>query len=73
MTLISIDCEQLILGDAKERILKNHTLEQIAVSHGITKRTLNIWNPQKVSIRFKSEHPLLAQNRHSEFLIASVN
>jgi hypothetical protein len=28
---------------AKERILKNHTLEQIAKTHGITKRTLNTW------------------------------
>jgi len=32
-----------ILEDAKERILKNHTLEQIAKTHGITKRTLNTW------------------------------
>ncbi len=43
MTLIPIDRKQLILEDAKERILKNHTLEQIAKSHGITKRTLNAW------------------------------
>ncbi len=43
MTLISIDRKQLILEDAKDRISKNHTLEQIAKSHGITKRTLNAW------------------------------
>ena len=43
MTLIPIDRKQIILEDAKERILKNHTLEQIAKSHGITKRTLNTW------------------------------
>ena len=43
MTLIPLDCKQLILEDAKERILKNHTLEQIAKTHGITKRTLNTW------------------------------
>ena len=43
MTLISLDRKELILADAKERILKNHTLEQIAKTHGITKRTLNTW------------------------------
>jgi len=43
MTLIPLDRKQLILEDAKERILKNHTLEQIAKTHGITKRTLNSW------------------------------
>jgi len=43
MTLIQLDRKELILADAKERILKNHTLEQIAKSHGITKRTLNSW------------------------------
>ena len=43
MTLIPIDRKQTILEDAKERILKNHTLEQIAKSHGITKRTQNTW------------------------------
>jgi len=43
MTLIPIDRKQLILEDAKDRILKNHMLEQIAKSHGITKRTLNTW------------------------------
>jgi len=43
MTLIPIDRKQLILEDAKNRILMNHTLEQIALSHGITKRTLNTW------------------------------
>ncbi len=29
MTLIPLDRKELILADAKERILKNHTLEQI--------------------------------------------
>ena len=43
MTLIPIVRKQNILEDAKERILKNHTLEQIAKTHGITKRTLNTW------------------------------
>jgi len=43
MTLIPLDRKQLILEDAKERILKNHTLEQIAKTHRITKRTLNTW------------------------------
>ncbi len=43
MTLIPLKRKELILADAKERILKNHTLEQIAKSHGITKRTLNTW------------------------------
>ena len=43
MTLIPLKRKELILADAKERILKNHTLEQIAKTHGITKRTLNTW------------------------------
>jgi len=43
MTLIPLERKELILADAKERILKNHTLEQIAKTHGITKRTLNTW------------------------------
>jgi transposase-like protein len=43
MNPTSINCKQLILEDAKERILKNHSLEQIAVSHGINKKTLNKW------------------------------
>ncbi len=43
MTLIPLERKELILEDAKERILKNHTLEQIAKTHGITKRTLNTW------------------------------
>ena len=30
MTLIPLDRKQIILEDAKKRILKNHTLEQIA-------------------------------------------
>ena len=43
MTLIPLKRKEFILADAKEHILKNHTLEQIAKSHGITKRTLNTW------------------------------
>ncbi|MCH8014925.1 MAG: hypothetical protein IH823_09175 [Candidatus Dadabacteria bacterium] len=43
MTLIPLERKELILADAKERILENHTLEQIAKTHGITKRTLNTW------------------------------
>ncbi len=43
MTLIHLDRKEIILKDAKERILKNHTLEQIAKTHRITKRTLNTW------------------------------
>jgi len=43
MTLIPLKRKELILADAKKRILKNHTLEQIAQSHKITKRTLNTW------------------------------
>lgn len=43
MTLIALDRKQAILADAKVRIMDGHTLEQIAVSHGITKRTLNTW------------------------------
>ena len=43
MTLIPLKRKELILADAKERILKNHTLEQIAQSHKITKRNLNTW------------------------------
>ena len=38
-----INCKQLILEDAKVRILQDHSLEQIAVSHGINKKTLNKW------------------------------
>jgi len=38
-----LDRKQLILEDAKKRILKNHTKEEIAQSHEISKRTLNIW------------------------------
>ncbi len=43
MTLVPIDRKERILEDAKKRILKNHPLEQIAKTHGITKRTLNTW------------------------------
>jgi len=39
MTLIPLDHKELILEDAKECILKSHTLEQIAKSHGITKNS----------------------------------
>jgi len=42
MTLIPLERKQLVLKDAIDRILKNHTLKQIAKSHGITKHTLNI-------------------------------
>jgi len=31
------------LENAKKQILENRTLEEIVVSHGITKRTLNTW------------------------------
>jgi len=43
MTLIPLERKELILKDAKKRILLNHTLEEIAVKHGISKRTLNKW------------------------------
>ena len=43
MTLIPLERKKLILKDAKKRILLNHTLEEIAISHNITKRTLNTW------------------------------
>jgi len=43
MTLIPLERKELILKDAKKRILLNHTLEEIAKSHSITKRTLNTW------------------------------
>jgi len=41
MTLIPLERKQLVLKDAIDRILKNHTLKQIAKSHDITKHTLN--------------------------------
>ena len=40
---VPIETKQVILEDAKKRILEGETLEQIAVSHDITKRTLNTW------------------------------
>ena len=43
MTLILLERKELILKDAKKRILLNHTLEEIAVKHGISKRTLHKW------------------------------
>ncbi len=43
MALIPLDRKQLILEDTKKSILKNHTLEEIAVKHGISMRTLNKW------------------------------
>ena len=43
MDLVPVDCKQLILEDAKKGILKNHSLEEIAIHHGITKRTLKKW------------------------------
>ncbi len=42
MPLITSENKELILEDAKDRIVKNHRLEQIAVSRDIPKRTLNI-------------------------------
>ena len=43
MTLIPLDRKQLILEDAKYHFVKNHTQEQVAASHGITKWILNTW------------------------------
>ena len=43
MDLVPVNCKQLILEDAKKGILKNHSLEEIALHHGITKRTLKKW------------------------------
>ena len=43
MDIIPQDCKQLILEDAKEGILKNHSLEEVALHHGISKRTLKKW------------------------------
>ena len=43
MALIPLDRKRLILEDTKKSILKNHTLEEIAVRHGISRRTLNKW------------------------------
>ena len=40
---VPIETKQLILEDAKKRILDGETLEQIAVSHNITGRTLSSW------------------------------
>lgn len=41
--LMGPDRKQFILEDTKKSILNNHTLEEIAVKHGISKRTLNKW------------------------------
>ena len=43
MDLVPVNCKQLILEDAKKGILRNHSLEEIAIHHGITKRTLKKW------------------------------
>ena len=43
MNPISINRKQLILEDARERMLHNYSLEQIASDHGIKVRTLNKW------------------------------
>ena len=43
MDLVPVNRKQLILEDAKKGILKNHSLEEIALHHGITKRTLKKW------------------------------
>jgi hypothetical protein len=40
MDTIPQDCKQLILEDAKKGILKNHSLEEVALHHGISKRIL---------------------------------
>ncbi len=41
--LMGPDRKQFILDDTKKSILNNHTLEEIAVKHGISKQTLNKW------------------------------
>lgn len=38
-----INRKHLILEDAKSQVSKNNTLEEIAVSHGITKQILTTW------------------------------
>ncbi len=43
MALIPLDRKRLILEDTKKSILKNHSLEEIAVKHGISTPTLNKW------------------------------
>ncbi len=43
MDIIPQDCKQLILEDAKKGILKNHSLEEVALHHGISKRVLKKW------------------------------
>jgi len=40
---MSLNHKQFILEDAKKRILQNYTLDEIAVSHGISKRRLILW------------------------------
>jgi hypothetical protein len=43
MNQIPLHRKQLILEDAKKSILKNYTLDEIAVSNGISKRRLILW------------------------------
>ena len=40
---VPIETKQAILEDAKTRIINGETLEEIASSHGVSKRTLNTW------------------------------
>jgi len=41
--LLGPDRRQFILEDARKSILKDQTLEEIAVKHGISIQTLNKW------------------------------
>jgi len=43
MNPISTNYKQHILEDARERILKSYSLDQIALTHGIKRRELNKW------------------------------
>ncbi len=43
MDIIPQDCKQLILEDVKKGVLKNHSLEEVALHHGISKKTLKKW------------------------------
>lgn len=67
ITLIHLDRKNLILEDAKKRILENHTLEQIAKTHGITKRTLNTWL-MSLGEEYQELHRVWVDNMLSEAL-----
>ncbi len=41
--LLGPDRRQFILEDVKKSILKDQTLEEIAVRHGVSMQTLNKW------------------------------